>query len=218
MTCCLQIGDAEDKRLAELNLSLNAVYDALNEKFAVPRSASTFGQIRATLKVWRALRRSTDPSTKDFLVAMERIRRDYDRGIMALTDAVQPLTEEEVRLGFERAGGKEIQRAIEEGVDTAFEMQHAIEDAVQKSLQPLNRQVAAVESRHSGAVTRFDVVDCCSVGSDSVRRGAPRGARNHLDRRVVMERAVWCVVWIGACPAWPASVGMVWRGVVRWVG
>jgi hypothetical protein len=171
MTCCLQIGDAEDKRLAELNLSLNAVYDALNEKFAVPRSASTFGQIRATLKVWRALRRSTDPSTKDFLVAMERIRRDYDRGIMALTDAVQPLTEEEVRLGFERAGGKEIQRAIEEGVDTAFEMQHAIEDAVQKSLQPLNRQVAAVESRHSGAVTRFDVVDCCSVGSDSMRRG-----------------------------------------------
>ena len=139
----MQISDAEDKRLSELNKSLDAVYEALNEKFAVPRRASAFSQIRASLKAWRALRRSTDPSTKEFLLAMERIRRDYDSGVMALTDAVQPLTEEEVRLGFERAGGKEIQRAIEEGVDSAFEMQQALEDALQKSLQPLNRQVSA---------------------------------------------------------------------------
>ncbi len=98
-------------------------------------------QIRASLKAWRALRRSTDPSTKEFLLSMERIRRDYDEGILALTSTVQPLTEDEVRQGFERAGGRELQRAIEEGVDSAFTIQHALEDALQKSLQPLNRQV-----------------------------------------------------------------------------
>ena len=123
------------------------MYDVLNEKFAAPRGASAFGQIRASLKAWRALRRSTDPSTKEFLLAMERIRREYDGGIMALTDAVQPLTEEEVRMGFERAGGRELQRAIEEGVEEAFTMQQALEDALQKSLQPLNRPVRRVASR-----------------------------------------------------------------------
>ncbi len=136
-----QVGDLEDKRLAELNQSLEAIYEVLNQKFSAPRGASAFMQIRASLKAWRALRRSTDPSTKDFLLAMERIRRDYDEGIIALTSTVQPLTEDEVREGFERAGGRELQRAIEEGVDSAFTIQHALEDALQKSLQPLNRQV-----------------------------------------------------------------------------
>jgi hypothetical protein len=137
-----QVGEAEDKRLSELNKSLEAVYEVMNKKLNAPRGASSsFSQIRASLKAWRALRRSTDPSTKDFLLAMERIRREYDDGVMALTSTVQPLTDEEVRQGFERAGGKEIQRVIEEGVDSAITIQHAIETAFEKSIKPLNRPV-----------------------------------------------------------------------------
>lgn len=165
-----QVGDLEDKRLAELNESLEAIYDVLNQKFSAPRGASAFMQIRASLKAWRALRRSTDPSTKEFLLAMERIRRDYDEGILALTSTVQPLTEDEVRQGFERAGGRELQRAIEEGVDSAFTIQHALEDALQKSLQPLNlnRQVRCAPRRASF----FALVGWGGSGAGRVGKGS----------------------------------------------
>jgi len=177
-----QIGDAEDKRLAELNQSLDAVYEILNSKFSASGGASTFSQIRASLKAWRALRRSTDPSTKEFLLAMERIRSEYDSAVMTLTNTVQPLTEEEVRLSFERAGGRELQRAIEEGVDSAFTMQQALETALQKSLTPLSRQSGELDQEL--VVVRKGV----QQAENMIRAGLERARYNVLQRTQRRDR------------------------------
>ena len=39
---------------------------------------------------WRAIRKQTDPSTKNLLISIERIRRKYDKGMYRLTDTVRP--------------------------------------------------------------------------------------------------------------------------------
>ena len=157
-----QIGESEDKRLAELNKSLDAIYEVVNEKLSASGSGvSAFSRTRSGLKAWRMLRHSTDPTTKEFLLAMERIRRDYDKGIIALTNSVQPLTDEEVRQGFEAAGGREIIEAIDKGVDSAFEIQHAIEEALQASLQPLtSSKVGACLTSPSGVSLQFLPSQC----------------------------------------------------------
>jgi hypothetical protein len=127
---------------------LDAIFEVLNQKFAVPNGSPAFSQLRASVKAWRSLRRSTDPTTKEFLLAMERIRRDYDDAILSLTSNVHPLTDEEIREGFERAGGLELKRALEEGVDSTMNMQQAIESALQNSLQ-LRPGVGAPPHVHS---------------------------------------------------------------------
>ena len=48
---------------------------------------------------WRAIRKQTDPSTKNLLISIERIRRKYDKGMYRLTDTVRPWTEEEIVAG-----------------------------------------------------------------------------------------------------------------------
>ena len=55
---------------------------------------------------WRSIRKKTDPSTKNLLITIERIRRRYEKEsdslVFRLTDKVRPWTEEEIMDGVKK--------------------------------------------------------------------------------------------------------------------
>ena len=69
---------------------------------------------------WRAIRKQTDPSTKNLLISIERIRRKYDKGMYRLTDKVRPWTEEEIVAGVQTVTDSLT------GMDTALCLQHPV--------------------------------------------------------------------------------------------
>ncbi|EKX38074.1 hypothetical protein GUITHDRAFT_165320 [Guillardia theta CCMP2712] len=109
-----QMQGMEEHNIAELRSSLDALYEVLSLGSALQwtKPASPMER-RGT---WRALRKKTDPSTKNLLFAIERLRRRYDKGVRRLTSVAVPLTEEEIKDGFEKALGKKAIKDIEDNL------------------------------------------------------------------------------------------------------
>jgi len=94
-----QVQQMEDANVTELRSSLDAVYEQLNLGSTLQWSRQSKAADR--VMTWRAIRKKTDPSTKNLLIAIERIRRRYDKGVYEITDKVRPWTDEEILDGVQ---------------------------------------------------------------------------------------------------------------------
>jgi hypothetical protein len=92
-----QVQQMDEELVGDVRKSLEAVYEQLNRGSSLQWSR----QAKAAERVitWRAIRKQTDPSTKNLLISIERIRRKYDQQVYKMTDQVRPWTEDEIKQG-----------------------------------------------------------------------------------------------------------------------
>jgi len=169
-----QVQQIEDANIAELRSSLDAVYEQLNLGSSLQWSRQSKAADRAV--TWRAIRRKTDPATKNLLIAIERIRRRYDKGMFAITDKVRPWTDEEILDGVQAVtdsltGKKNSLSSITGDFESTA-------DTITEAIKPFSNEEVEAFTSEIDVRWKYGL----QVAEEDLRAGVER-ARYHIWRR-----------------------------------
>jgi hypothetical protein len=185
-----EVQGTEDARVDEIGDSLDAVSEQLNRGSSLQWGERASPSDRNVTMRFSRKQMVRDPSTKNLLISIERIRRRYEQGVYQMTDKVRPWTQQEIVDAVQS-----VSDTITGEVNSLSKLSgdwESTTESLTEVIKPLSTE--EVEAFTSEVDVRWK--DVVQAAEEELRAGVER-ARYQLRRRTkfrtVEEEAAVCV-------------------------